>query len=117
MWLNIKKHINDNVYFNNFSLSPIQFVPNDNILIFRRIINLPLNTAVSIFIKKESYESIISIGYVSHIQENIIQVKILFPHNDMKTLLSESDILKQVIIRPASNVNNILDKLSGGITK
>ena len=114
LWLNIKKHINDNVYFNNFSLKPIQFVSNDNILILRRVINIPLNTAVSIYIQNELYESIITIGYVSHVQENIIQIKILFSNNDMIASFNDNNILKQVIVRPASNVNNILEKLAGG---
>jgi hypothetical protein len=115
LWLNIRKHINDNVYFNNFSLKPIQFVSSDNILIVKRIINIPLNTAVSIYIQNNLYESIITIGYVSHVQENIIQIKLLFPNNDINVLFNDNNVLKQVIVRPASNINNILDKISGGL--
>jgi len=114
LFLDIRKHINDNVYFNNFSLNPIQFVSNENILLLNRIINIPLNTAVSIYKKNGLYESLLAIGYVSHIQENIIQIKLLFPSNNLNILLSDDNYLKQVIVRPASNINNILEKISKG---
>jgi hypothetical protein len=114
LFLDTKKHINDNVYFNNFALKPIQFVPNDNILLFNRTIEIPLNTAVSIYVKNGFYESVLTIGYVSHIQEKIIQITILFPSDKIINLLSEDSNLKQVIVRPASNINNIFEQISRG---
>ncbi|MCL2593088.1 MAG: hypothetical protein FWD82_06955 [Defluviitaleaceae bacterium] len=114
MWFNIRRDIKDSVYFNNFSLKPIQFVRDDNILILKRTINLPLNTAVSIYHQNDSYESIVTIGYVSHVQEKIIQIKILFPNTNISMQFCDNNILKQIIVRPASNVNNILEKLSEG---
>ncbi|GBU28909.1 hypothetical protein R84B8_02471 [Treponema sp. R8-4-B8] len=112
--LDTKKHINDNVYFNNFSLSPIQFVSKENILILNRIINIPLNTTVSVYIKEGLYEKLLSIGYVSHVQEKIIQIKMLFLNSNLITLLSDNNNLNQVIVRPASNINNLMKMINKG---
>jgi hypothetical protein len=42
----------------------MQFVPNENILLFERTIDIPLSTVVSIFTKKGLFESILTMGYV-----------------------------------------------------
>lgn len=116
--IDTKKRINDNVYFNNFSLKPIQFVfderINESILVLNRTINIPLNTAVSIYCKKGLYESILTLGYVSHVQEKIIQIKLIFSDIILNTFLNNDDNLKQVIIRPASNIDTIFKNITRG---
>jgi hypothetical protein len=111
LYIDIKKHINDNVYFNNFKMKPIQYITDKYTLILRRTIDIPLNTAVSIFIQEGLYESIRGIGYVSHVQEKIIHITISSQDVNINTFLNNESNLKDVVIRPASNINHII----GGI--
>jgi hypothetical protein len=50
-----------------------------------------------------------------HVQEKILQIKLLFPDNNLNTLLSKDSNLSQIIVRPASNIHNIIDHISRGV--
>lgn len=108
--INKNREIRDHFYFNNFKINPIQYVDSENVFIIDREISIPLNTAVSIFIKQGYFEKLIGIGFVSHIQEKLIQIKLitLIQALDVEKYLSDVNNLKTITIRPASNINDII---------
>jgi len=105
LYINAKNQKNSNLYFNNFSLIPVQYVVSEKILILNRATDLPLGTAVSIYYKNGMYESLVSIGYVFHIQENLIQIKSMHTATVIDAFLNDSKNLNQVIIKPLSDIN------------
>ncbi len=109
--IDLRKTVNDNVYFNNFSLIPIQYIQGGEILIVERKISIPLNTAVSIYLRNENYEQLLTIGYVSHVQEKLIQIKIIALTREINEIFIKKEILKNTVIRPAANINDLIQKI------
>jgi len=109
--IDLKKTVNDNVFFNNFSLTPIQYIQGGEILIVERKISIPLNTAVSIYLRNENYEQLLTIGYVSHVQEKLIQIKIIALTREINEIFIKKEILKSTVIRPAANINDLIQKI------
>lgn len=109
--IDLKKTVNDNVYFNNFSLIPIQYIQGGEILIVERKISIPLNTAVSIYLRNENYEQLLTIGYVSHVQEKLIQIKVIALTREINEIFIKKEILKSTVIRPAANINDLIQKI------
>lgn len=114
--IDLRRSIKDNLYFNNFAIIPKQFVPADDILIIERTIELPLSTSVSVFYKDTLYEKIVAIGYVSHVQERILQIKVIYfeQAERIRALLSEEGKLHKIIVRPSSNISDVMAGLAVG---
>jgi len=80
--------------------SPIKFIPQDNMLIIRKNENFLNNILVGCYMAKEGVEQLILIGVVHHVQERLIQIKII------KDFIGESMVsiviskLNNIIIRP-----------------
>ena len=115
--INTKREMKGTYRFNYFALTPIQFVPLENVFIIRKEIELPLNLSLSIYIKYDLYERNIGIANVSHIQNNFIQVKIIaiIDGTNISDYLVDTSNIRNIVIRPSSNINDIIASIKGGI--
>lgn len=81
------------------NIKVIKYKKENNILILKSNIEIPMNTMVSIYHKNDDYEELYAIGFVENIQENkLIALKIA---NIVKDI--ELDIKKLIIKTTLSN--------------
>ncbi len=104
-----------NKTFNNFRIIPMQYVEEEHVFLIDKSIALPLNASTTIYVRERFFEKPIALGFVSHIQDEFIQIKVI------GLLQKSTEIcqleLKNLIIRPTSNVNDIISLISEGAQK
>lgn len=92
--------------YNDFRITPVQYVREQQVFLLAKQILLPLNTAATIYAREGYFEKPVAIGFVSHIQEEFIHVKVFGLLE--KSLEIDQMQLKNITIGPTANVNQII---------
>ena len=101
--------------FNNFRINPIQYIPSEKVFLVDRAFSLPLNASITIYAKEGLFEKAFALGFVSHIQDDFTHVKIFAVLDGSRDIFHLE--LKDILLRPTSNVNDIIGLLGEGAAK
>jgi hypothetical protein len=101
--------------FNNFKITPMQYVESEHVFLVDKSIALPLNSSTTVYVREGLFEKAVALGFVSHIQDEFIQIKI-FGLLEKSTEIYKTE-LKNISIRPTSNVNDIIRLVTEGVNK
>lgn len=94
--------LNDNSSSIKSHESPIKFSQELNILIIRKNPFFPANSLVGCYWVEDEVETISFLGTVHHVQDDLIQIKLLkkLGSRDVSSVLTKA-AMKKIIIRPA----------------
>ena len=91
----------------------ICFIPSDQLVIIKRNENFTNNTVVGCYNSEDDVERLAYIGLVYHVQEHVIQIKILEKTKQFDLDLNNKQLLKNVIVRhglPYEVIRNLFTK-------
>ena len=101
--------------FNNFRIAPIQYISSEKVFLIDKAISLPLNASITIYAREGLFEKAIALGFVAHIQDEFTQVKVFAVLEGSRDIFQLD--LKNIVLRPTSNVNDIVQLLGEGAHK
>lgn len=78
---------------------PFSYNKDDNILLIRRNDNFINSIVVGCYIDKNDMETLAFLGVVHHVQDKVIQVRLVCDFGKLKNIPSDLDSLKKITVR------------------
>lgn len=79
---------------------PIRYLPDDQIFVIKKNDNFLNSIVVGCYAQQDEIDRLAYLGVVHHVQDTVIQIKILFDFGVFEKMLFTSEQLKNIAVRP-----------------
>jgi len=84
----------------NYYESPIKYIQDEGVFIIRRNENFINNILVGCYAIRDEVDRLAYVGFVDHVQERLIQIKIRYDYGILQNIPNTVEDLKNIVIRP-----------------